>query len=476
VFESFRLAPVSEIVYRRIRQGVPDAISFTAWFTLPEVERKHRRLDLYSLRPDVQDSAGPNYEAQQAPLSYILLAPLDWLMSSLPLTSRVLVLRLVVAISSTLLLFFGAARLCRELSIPEPFATAVLFTMFSSEMLYATTAHVANDWLAVLLAAWVFSAWVAFVKKPSLQTALVATAWLAAGLITKAYFLAFAVWAVAIVCATLWQRRIRVQTVLASAILVLVFAGPWYARNLILYRNVIGTYRAFNGTGIRQTLAAVPRLDWPAATGFLARGSIWTGNNSFTSYSRTTLNIMLALLILAIAAWARHRRAIQPAEQVVFAGIVLFAGAIAYASCADFADSHGEFQATGPWYSQLLLAPVMALAYLGMSRSNWIGRMLAICTVELWTWVLCATWTIKLFPMYSGAGTTPMRPRDIWSWYAHGAIPHASDLSLTALAPAPVLYAGLVVSLALSLVLSTKIVGSLAFSPFAADDGTFKSN
>jgi hypothetical protein len=461
VFESLRLAPMSEVVYRRLRGGIPEATSYTAWFLLRETEKKDRRLNLDLLRPAGPDSIGPNYEAQQAPLAYILLAPLDRLLSSLPLTRRVLLLRLFVAISSTVLLFFGAARLCRELNVPEPFTTLVLFTTFSSEMLYATTAHVANDWLAVPLAAWVFAAWAAYVKKPDLRSALAASAWLAAGLVTKAYFLAFALWAIAIVGVTLWRRRIRFKTALASAILVLALAGPWYLRNIILYRNVSGTLQEFNGTGIAQTLAAAARLNWAAVTGFLARASIWTGNGSFTSYSRTTLNIMLALLALAIAAWVRHRRAMQPAEKAVFAGIVLFSVGIAYACCAGFADSHGEFPSTGPWYSQSLLAPVMALAYLGMSRSNRIGRMLAICTLALWNWVLFATWTIKLFPMYSGGGTAPMRLGDVSRWYAQEAHRHAADLSLTALAQAPVLYAGLLASVALSLLLSVVIVASL---------------
>jgi hypothetical protein len=43
-----------------------------------------------------------------------------------------------------------------------------------------------------------------------------------------------------------------------------------------------------------------------------------------------------------------------------------------------------------------------------------------------------------------------MRARDVWRWWAHGAAAHAHDLSLTALAPAPWLYAGMVVSVALT--------------------------
>ncbi len=50
---------------------------------------------------------------------------------------------------------------------------------------------------------------------------------------------------------------------------------------------------------------------------------------------------------------------------------------------------------------------------------------LAACSVALWTWVFAATWAVKLFPMYSGAGTAPMRLHDVWQWYAHRAIASA---------------------------------------------------
>jgi hypothetical protein len=60
-----------------------------------------------------------------------------------------------------------------------------------------------------------------------------------------------------------------------------------------------------------------------------------------------------------------------------------------------------------------------------MSRWNRLGMALAACSVALWTWVFAATWAVKLFPMYSGAGTAPMRLHDVWQWYAHRAIASA---------------------------------------------------
>jgi hypothetical protein len=464
VFQSFQFAPVSAVVHR----WIPEATSYHAWFPLPQTEKERRRSELERLPAEPRVSARPNYEAHHPPLAYVFLAILDRAISGDPITVRVLLLRLFAAVLGTLLVYFGGAALCRTLEIPDRFANAALFTIFCSEMLYATISHVANDWLAVGLSATFIAALADFVKKPERRQARRAALWLAAGLLTKAYFLAFALLAVATAAVLLWRRRARFETVAAGGLLVLALAGPWYARNLALYRNLSGTHEEFDGIGIRQALAVAPQINWAATAGFLSRGSLWTGNNSFTTFSRSTLNAVLALLLLAAAAWALHWRLIQPAEQAVFAGIVLFSIAVAYASCASFADRNGEVAGASPWYTQALLAPVAALAYLGMSRWKRFGPVVAACTAALWTWVLIATWTVKLFPMYAGGVTAPMRVPEIWNWYAHRAGTYTRDLSLLALAPAPVLYAGLLVSLALAIWLSTKIILGLASSRSAA--------
>lgn len=457
VSRSFRLAPVSFVVHRQI----PEATTYDAWFSLPQAEKEHRRSELDLLRPEAGSGSRPNYEAHHPPLAYILLALLDWSITKAPITVRVLVLRLFAAVFSTVLLYFGARALCRTLEMPERVADAALFTIFCSEMLYATVAHVANDWLAVGLSALFLAALAGFAGKPDRRSALRTALWLAAGLLTKSYFLVFALLALAAAAISIWHRRTQVKTVLAGTLLVVALAGPWYTRNLVLYGNLGGTHEAFDGIGIRQALAAAPRIDWVATTGFLARSSLWTGNNSFTSFSRSTLNIVLALLLAAVVAWGFHTRVIRPAERIVFAAIVLFSVAVAYGTCASFADRNGGVAGASPWYTQVLLAPVMALAYLGMSRWKGLGRILAASTVAIWSWVLMATWTVKLFPMYSGGDAAPMRMHDVWNWYVHGAAAHTRDLSLLAPGSAPLLYAGLFVSLTLGVLLSAAIIRDL---------------
>ncbi len=464
VIASFRFAPGSYLMHR----WLPETTPYEEWFALSGAEKEHRRAELDSVRPDVGTNTRTNYEAHHPPLAYFLLSLIDRSIPGSPITVRILIIRLFGAIFSVALLFFGAVALCRELALTEPFGCALLFGVFSSQMFYAATAHVTNDWLAIPLATWLFAAVAAYINNPGINRLLAAAAWLAFGLLTKAYFLAFALWVAVAVVAMVWRGRTSARSALIGTALVVAIAGPWYARNALLYGNVSGTYEAFAGVGIKQALAAAPRINWPAAAVILARGSLWMGNNSGTSFSRATLYIMLVLVFLAIAAWARRPTLIKPGEQTVFAGIAIFIVAIAYAACCAFACSNCSYREASPWYTQVLLVPVLTLAYLGMSRWNRLGRGLANGAVALWTWVLFATWTIKLFPMYSGGGAAPMHLRDVWDWYAHRAAARATDLSLTALAPAPVLYAGLGVSIALVATLSVALIRSLN-SPFHWD-------
>jgi hypothetical protein len=100
---------------------------------------------------------------------------------------------------------------------------------------------------------------------------------------------------------------------------------------------------------------------------------------------------------------------VNPAE-------VRFSAAIAYDSCASFARMHGDSPGSSPWHTQVLLAPVLSLAYLGMSRWKRFGTVLAAATSVIWGWVLIATWTVKLFPMYFGRGRVsdaPARYREL---------------------------------------------------------------
>lgn len=456
VVRSFDLAPNSYL----LRGRTPQSMTFEQWFALPVSEKEQLRRGLDAVRPS-GESGQLNYEAHHPPLAYLTFAALDWPMSNAPLTTRVLILRLFAAVTSVLMLFFGAGALCRALGVPGRFRNGALFAMFCSQILYATIAHVANDWLAVGLSALFLASLAELVAEPSHCAAWRTAVWLALGLTTKAYFLVFALIALSVAAILIWRRGVPIRTVWPGSLLVLFIAGPWYLRNLLLYKTFSDTYEASDGIGLRQAIAAARKMNWPATIGFLASGSLWTGNNTFTSFSRLTLNFVLALLMLSFGAWVFKKRLMRPAETVMGGVIVIFSAAVAYASAANFAHMHGTVPGASPWYTQVLLAPLLALAFLGLSRWGRWGKLVAACAVLLWTWILIATWTIKLFPMYSGAGAAPMRARDIPVWYAHRAWEHIHDLSLLALAPGRLLYAGLALSLALAIGIAFAVIRKL---------------
>jgi hypothetical protein len=91
-------------------------------------------------------------------------------------------------------------------------------------MLYATVAHVANDWLAIGVNAMLLASLVEMMGCPNARKVVVAVLWLAAALLTKAYFLPM-LFVVAIV-----PRK----WILPACLLLLgLGVGPWYARNLV---------------------------------------------------------------------------------------------------------------------------------------------------------------------------------------------------------------------------------------------------
>ena len=146
VWMSLELAPASDVV----KQNLPQVTTFGEYFQFSEAVRRSLRERLDHLPCDGMPN-GQNYEAQQAPLAYALLAVADRAWASAGLTTRVWRLRLICAafasLTTTILLF----RLGNRLGLPGDFQSSVVFIVLSSEMFYATTAHVANDWLAVPL-------------------------------------------------------------------------------------------------------------------------------------------------------------------------------------------------------------------------------------------------------------------------------------------------------------------------------------
>ena len=89
---SILLTPASHVV----KQNLPQVTEYTQYFSWPTAKRLQVRQELREIPPDLrwQPSQFINYEAQQAPLAYILLAIPERLFARIPLPTRVLILRI----------------------------------------------------------------------------------------------------------------------------------------------------------------------------------------------------------------------------------------------------------------------------------------------------------------------------------------------------------------------------------------------
>jgi len=462
VWVSLHLAPVSRVV----QHNLPALRAYDQYLALPLVERNELRRQLEHIPAEwkyANHDTQLNYEAQQAPLAYLLLAFPDRLLSDVPLPRRIFLLRLACAVTATLLTFVGSIALAKQVGLRGSYSCAVLWCVFSSQMFWATVAHVSNDWLAVPLAVWMLAAAAHLLRGPCSKRAYVFMVFLALGLLTKAYFLAFVVPAIALVAVLGWRKQLRLTTLAGALLLVLSVSGTWYARNALLYHSAAGTLQSVSGVGPGQVLSAVGSVPWRHSIPLMARASLWTGNNSFLTFSRTTLDVVLVLLLVSACLYSIHTRCkdLLRGEGVLLTGCLVFSLAIAYATTADFVYLKHLAVAAAPWYAQILLVPVLTLIFSGLQRSATIGRVLSAVTTLLWGYILVATYVVKLIPLYAGYGGPRANLGGVLAWYLGHSADAVSNLGTLALTPPAVLLALVAVTLVLLTLAGVGLVRSL---------------
>ncbi|MDP8981769.1 MAG: hypothetical protein M3O35_14400 [Acidobacteriota bacterium] len=409
IWHSFELAPVSH--YLQPYTHAP--LNFSDHFLLPAAERAQRRKQLESISPGERLEAQPdkpNYEVNQSPLAYAFMGAFDRLLSGSPLLTRVLALRLLCAILSILLLAHVTLRLARELGLGTPLVHAALFCVFSSQMLYATICHVSNDTLAPPAMGYVLlTAILAWRRGRNRDWAMFGIA-LAAALLIKAYFLFVVPMFLVVV---IWKFS------QAKAAATVLLAAPWYVRNLLLYHNLSATVESTSGLTVSQMFKTAVAVPWLESIRYMAHSSLWTGNNSFTTFSSFTLNLALLLLAAGVVLYVWNARR-DAAGWITIAAILLFSCGLAVVTVAFFSGTSGRAIAAVPWYSQVLLAPVLLIVFLGFARVRRWGRALASITVALWAYLMIATYLAKLIPMYGGFTSPHARVSELAAWYRSG--------------------------------------------------------
>jgi hypothetical protein len=459
VWESILRAPASDPV----KSNLPQVVAYTEYFSWPAERRSAARQSLRDIPPDYrwQLSSAGNYEAHHAPLAYLLLAGPERLLAGIPLPPRVLILRIMAALAGAFLLFTAIVSLCSELSIGEAQRNVVLFCVLSSQMTWATLAHVANDWLAVPLAVWTLVFMIRSASSPTLANFASASLILSAGLLTKAYFLVLVpvLMGMAAIRGSSAKRKLR--GFVTSAAVIAICAGPWYVRNYFLYHVISGTLESRAGIGPSKVLGAAFALHWPPVIATSIRAALWTANNTFHSFSLGTMNLIVAVCAAAFLLWMFSRHTLR--EWVVVTYCSAFALAIAYAAVVFYVRSGNPLSTPSAWYAQVLVAPTLALLLLGTSRWPRVGKVLAIALALLFGYVLAATYVFKLIPLYAGyEGRGSLR--DIAPQYLLRIHALSANLSSVALGPAALIFAMTLAVVMLALVLEILLVRGILAS------------
>ncbi len=436
--ESMVLLPMSHLMIENLHLQYTDGVrTFDQYSALDSLKRHELREAAQripsELRMQESERYSTNYEAQHAPLAYLLMAIPNELMLRVPLPRRVWILRLLVAMASVLSMFRGMLALGAEAGLDATFTAILVFLTFSCQMFWATIAHIGNDWLAVPLSVWLIVWALRCHRQPSVRAAAWLAGILTAGLLTKAYFLVFV--PLYVLAALAWYRKgtLPGRGLLALFAIPAVLAGPWYVRNLMLYGNLSGHVEAINGVTTAGALKALFSIPWLRSIPFMARGAFWMGNASFNDFSVHTMNTLLFLLVIALVLYVIHRDLRRDA--FLWAPVLAFCAAVVYAIGSLYTYTNGLLTITGPWYLQAVMTPLLSLALLGCQRSGRPGRWIAAVTVALWGYILAATYLAKLLPLYGGFPGGRSTLRELVHWYVSD-WPRTSDiLSTTAMVP-----------------------------------------
>jgi hypothetical protein len=164
--------------------------------------------------------------------------------------------------------------------------------------------------------------------------------------------------------------------------------------------------------------------------------SLWTGNNSFTTFQSSTIAVLLlaALAAVAVCVWRLRYRGISAPERITLLAIASFIAALIYVTILTFWYTKGVGFAPLPSYTELVWPPLLIWMMLGLSYAGRTGAAVRIAMIWLWTYVIAATYVAKLVPYYAGLTRDRARLADLPSWWRQLAAGH-SGLDAASLLP-----------------------------------------
>jgi len=385
---SLRIVPIPW----ELRHFDPPSVTHDAYWQLPESERRRRTEALGAIPREwaLEDGSGvfSNYEAQQPPLYYWLVAPLVWLIPSRSLAIQVLAVRCLSALVASMAVPL-VYRIGRGLFEGEGMALGGAAVIAVMPGFAGIAARVGNDALAAPVYAALLLAGLVLWRRPSLRVACQTALALTLGLLTKAYFLT----AVPAVVWLLWRRGY-----LRAALIPLFLAGWWYVLSAVTGGSLLtsGTM-----TGLSFSPAAVlgnvPSVPWFRAVDAALFSHIYCGGWSWLTVRSWIYHVFY--FVLAAAAIGLWRWLLKPGILWVLAVYLSFWAGELWHAALMFA-ARGVPASMG-YYLYGVVAAEVPLCVAGLS--TWLRRWAGPLGAAMFALLDLATMHLLALPYYAGA-------------------------------------------------------------------------
>jgi hypothetical protein len=419
VEKSIHLAPVPwELQYHAVGQA---GATYEMFWRLPEAEREERIAALGGIDP--RDGGLPavepvfNYESQQPPLYYRLMAvPMRWL-SGLPLLPRLYLLRFVGFLLASLVvpLTYWVARQVLQ-STRQALGTVAVLVLMPELMI--DLARVSNESLAIVTYSAMVAAGVFVLRRPaSWGRWVVLGALLGCALLSKSYALSAVPGIFVVGHFAFWGKRegkpaklglasVAMRTVAAFGAMAAI-AGPWYWRVHAATGSWTGANAEVNvrQLSLLQKLAEIGHVNWKSGALSVAFSHVWFGAWSFLRVP--TRMYVAAFVVAGVAACGvavrliRRRDAIEQRHEVVLLSMLYagFLAGLAYHVLINYL-GHGVSASAG-WYLYAAVAAEVVLLVWGLqafvpARICFVAVAVGLAALDLY-----ATHAL-LMPYYAG--------------------------------------------------------------------------
>jgi hypothetical protein len=315
----------------RLKGIYPGLHSQEDYWHAPEAERALADQTLRSLRfesiyREGEADFSPQYESHQAPLYYLLMAPLFLGASKfLSFLDTFLFLRLasLLLASAVVPLTFALAKRVSA-SHMTPMGATMMVALFPG--IYPDVVRVSNDALAVPLAAATFVMLARYLDWDSRKNRLLLGLTLLAGLCTKAFFVPIVA---AIVAWMIANRRFRTAAIISA---ISVPGWIWYLRNLFVTGSVTGLPETVAAsTTVMSSITSLAAIGWKALLRLTAVSHIWIGNWSLLQYRSWIYQTIMVLFAAGVAGFLAFLfKSSSRILQVLMLIYVAFAASLVY--------------------------------------------------------------------------------------------------------------------------------------------------